>query len=77
MYHLDKANVVANTLSRVSMGSMAHVESGNKEIVKEFHHFAYLGVRLNSLSDGGILVPNGMESSFSEEIKAKRDMDPA
>lgn len=30
LYHLDKANIVANTLSRVSMGSIAHVDKGKK-----------------------------------------------
>lgn len=30
LYHLDKANIVANTLIRVSMGSIAHVDEGGK-----------------------------------------------
>ena len=32
LYHPDKANVVANALSRLSMGSVAHIEE-NKESV--------------------------------------------
>ncbi|KAH0669578.1 hypothetical protein KY285_023739 [Solanum tuberosum] len=34
-YHPGKANVVADALSRVSMGSLAHVEEGSKELAKE------------------------------------------
>ena len=37
LYHPGKANVVADALSRVSMGSVAHVEEGKKELVKEVH----------------------------------------
>ena len=31
LYHSGKANVVANALSRLSMGSVAYVEEGKKE----------------------------------------------
>ena len=31
-YHLGKANVVADSLSRLSMGSIAHVEDERKEL---------------------------------------------
>lgn len=68
--------LLLNVLSRVSMGSMAQVESGNKKLVKELHYLACLGIRLNSLSNGGVLVPNGVESSLREEVKIKQDMDP-
>jgi len=33
-YHPGKANVVENALSRLSMGSVAHVEEERKEIAK-------------------------------------------
>ena len=35
LYHLGKANVVANALSRLSMNSVAHVEDGKKELVRD------------------------------------------
>ena len=35
LYHPGKANVVADALSRKSMGSLAHVAEQKKEMVKE------------------------------------------
>ncbi|KAH0754464.1 hypothetical protein KY290_024734 [Solanum tuberosum] len=45
-YHPGKANVVADALSRVSMGSLAHVNIGDREMAREVHRLARLGVRL-------------------------------
>ena len=46
LYHPHKANVVADALSRVYMGSVGHVNDDKKEIVKNVHRLACLGVRL-------------------------------
>ena len=46
LYHPSNANMVANTLSRMSMGSVSHVEKEKKELVKDVHRFARLGERL-------------------------------
>ncbi|WMV50068.1 hypothetical protein MTR67_043453, partial [Solanum verrucosum] len=34
LYHSDKANVVADTLSRLSMGTVAHIDKDKKELVR-------------------------------------------
>ena len=44
-----KANVIADALSRLSMGTVAHVAEQRKEIVKDVHKFARLGIRLMSI----------------------------
>ncbi|WMV54778.1 hypothetical protein MTR67_048163 [Solanum verrucosum] len=75
-YHPGKANVVADALSRLSMGSVAHVEEERKELAKDVHRLARLGVRLMSISDGGVTVQNGEESSLVVEVKEKQDTDP-
>ena len=49
-YQSGKAIVVANALSRLSMGSVVHVEEERKELVKDVHKLARLGVRLMSIS---------------------------
>ena len=75
-YHPGKANVVADAFSRLSMGSVAHVEEKRKELVKDFHRLARLGVRLMSISDRGVIVENGVESNLVVEVKEKQESDP-
>ena len=48
-YHPGKANIVADALSRLSMGSVAYVEEKRKELVKDVHRLACLGVCLMSI----------------------------
>ena len=74
-YHPGKANVVADALSRLSMGSVAHVEEERKQLAKDVHRLARLGVHLMSISDGGVMVQNGAESSLVVEFKGKQDSD--
>ena len=75
-YHPGKANVVADALSRLSMGSVADVEKKRKELVEDVHRLARLGVRLMSISDSGVTVQNGAESSLIVEVKEKQESDP-
>ncbi|WMV08226.1 hypothetical protein MTR67_001611, partial [Solanum verrucosum] len=75
-YYPGKANIVADALSRLPMGSVAHVEEERKELVKEVHKLARLGVRLMSISNGGVTVQNGEESSLVVEVKENQDSDP-
>ena len=44
LYYLEKANVVADALSRMTMGRVSHVEELNIHYVKDFHKLARLGV---------------------------------
>ncbi|KAH0680971.1 hypothetical protein KY290_023159 [Solanum tuberosum] len=44
LYHPGKANVVADELNRLSMGTMDHAEDENKELVRQVHRLARLGV---------------------------------
>ena len=48
-YHPGKANVVADALSRMRMGSTTHVEDDKKVLVKNIHRLARLGVKLTLL----------------------------
>ena len=40
-YHTSKANVVADNLKRLSMGSVAHLKEERKELVKDVHMLAF------------------------------------
>lgn len=46
LYHLYKANIVADTLKKFSIGSVSHVEEDKNKLVSEVHQLARLGVRL-------------------------------
>ena len=60
-YHPGKANVVANDLTMLSMGSTIHVEEEKRELS--------LGDRLIESKEEGIVVTNGDESSLVSEVK--------
>ena len=75
-YHPGKANVVADALSRLSMGSVAHVEEKRKKLAKDVHKLAHLGVCLMSISDSGVTVQNRAKSSLVVEVNEKQESDP-
>ncbi|KAH0650238.1 hypothetical protein KY284_030150 [Solanum tuberosum] len=76
LYHPGKANVVADSLSRLSMGSTAHIEEGRRELAKDVHRLACLGVRFTDSAEGGIAMTSRAESSLMSEVKEKQDQDP-
>ncbi|KAH0633253.1 hypothetical protein KY284_036039 [Solanum tuberosum] len=76
LYHPSKANVVVDALSTLSMGNTAHVEEKKRELAKDVHRLARLGVRLMDSTEGGLVVMNGAESSLVSEVKGKQDQDP-
>ena len=75
-YHLGKENIVADSLCRSSMGSVAHVEEERKELLKDVYSLARLGVHLMTISDSGVTIQNRVESSLVVEVKEKQDSDP-
>ncbi|KAH0706325.1 hypothetical protein KY289_011401 [Solanum tuberosum] len=76
LYYPSKANVVADALSRLSMGIVAHVEDEKKELVRDVHRLAQLGVQLVNSTKGGVMVHNGSESSFVMDVKSKQGLVP-
>ena len=69
--------MVANVLSRLSMSSVSHIEKAKKDLVKDFHRLARLGVRLEDSSNGGFMVHHNSESSLVVEVKSKQHIDLA
>ncbi|XP_070042649.1 uncharacterized protein [Nicotiana tomentosiformis] len=71
-----KANVVADALSRQSMGSLAHVEDEKRKLTREIHQLACLGVRLVNSGNGGVVLQNTTKSSLTAEEKERQYEDP-
>ena len=58
------------------MRSVDHVEEERKELVKDVHRLARLGVHFTTISNGCVIVYNGEESSVVVKVKEKQDNDP-
>ena len=59
-YHQGKANVVADSLRRLSMGSTSHVKEEKKESTKHVHILICFGGRLMNSVERSIVLKNGM-----------------
>ena len=75
LYHSVKADVVANALSRMTMDSVSHIDEAKKDLAKQVHRLARLGVSLEDSSNGGFMVGNSFESSLVVEVNSKQHLD--
>ena len=75
--HPGKFIVVADALSHMTMGCVPHVEESKKDLVKDVHRLAYLGVRLPDSPNGGFIVHHYSKSSLMVEVKSKKHLDPS
>ena len=75
LYHPDKANVVADALSQMTIGSVFNLDEAKKDLERDVHRLAMLGVRLESSPDGGSIVNHNSESSLVVEVKSKQHLD--
>ncbi|WMV25255.1 hypothetical protein MTR67_018640 [Solanum verrucosum] len=53
LYHPGKVNVVAEALSQLTVGSVAHIEDSKKELVRDIHRLDRMGDRFVDSSKGG------------------------
>ena len=59
LYHPGKANVLADALSCMTIGSVSHIDKAKNDLVRDVHRLSRLGVRLEDLfSDGSFMVNN-------------------
>ena len=75
-YHPSKVNIVADALSRMSMGITTHIEDEKKELEKDVHRLSRLGVRLVNSTSGGVSVHPSSKSSLVVEVKKGYHLDP-
>ena len=67
--------MVMDALSYMTMGSVSHIEKAKKDLVRDVHRFARLGVRLEDSSNGGFMVHHISKSSLEVEVKSKQHLD--
>ncbi|XP_070035278.1 uncharacterized protein [Nicotiana tomentosiformis] len=71
-----KANVVADALSRRSMGSLSYLQPQKSEITCEIHQLANLGVQLLDLGGTRVTIQETATSSLVTEVKECQYEDP-
>lgn len=64
LYHLGKVNVIVDSLSRKSMGSLKYVETGQLEMTKDMHQLANLSGWFLDVGDEEAIVQNVVETSL-------------
>ena len=68
--------MVPDALSWLSMGSVSHIKSDKKELVRNVHRLARLCICLVDSNEGGVTVHNDSESTFVSCVKVKQGLDP-
>ena len=75
VYHTDRANIVVDALSLMTLGSVSHVEDKMKEPLRDVHRLSRLGVKLVDSSKVGFTVHHSSESSVVVDVKSKQHLD--
>ena len=69
LYHPGKTNVVADALSRKSIGSLAHIAVQKRLMVREVRNFLNEGVVLSVMDTRTMLAHVQVRSSLVEKVK--------
>ncbi|XP_070011146.1 uncharacterized protein [Nicotiana sylvestris] len=70
LYHPGKANVVANALSRKSMGSLAHIAPAKRLLAKDIQRLEDTGIKFSVRNSEALLACAQAKYSLVERIKA-------
>ena len=74
LYHPNKANVVADALSRKSTSSLAHISTERRLIIKELHELIDQGLQLK-VTKKCILAQFRVRSVYLDRVKATQRRD--
>ena len=75
LYHLGKANVVADALSRKSADSLAHISTERRPIIKELHELIDQGLQWK-VTKKCLLAQFRVRSVYLDRVKAAQRRDP-
>ena len=64
LYHIGNSNLVEDALSRMTKGSVSHIDEAKKDVVRDVHRLARLCVRLEDSLSGGFMVHDNSDSSL-------------
>ena len=75
LYHPGRANVVADALSKKSMGSLSHIAEQKKKIVKEVHNLLNEGCSLELPNSQPMIAQFRVRLNLLDQIKAAQNSD--
>ncbi|XP_043811986.1 uncharacterized protein LOC122723547, partial [Manihot esculenta] len=75
-YHPGKANVVADALSRKSLGSLSHIAVERRPVVKDFDKLMEEGLQLQLSGTGALIAQMRVTPVFLEQVALKQHEDP-
>ena len=76
LYHPGKTNVVADALSRKSMGSLGQISLERRPLIRELHNQELQGTQLEIKGQGLFLAHIQAKSNLVEEVKQRQVEDP-
>ena len=75
LYHPGKANVVADALSRKSVGSLAHISTERRPIIKELHDLIDQGLQWK-VTKMCLIAQFRVRSVYLDRVKEAQRRDP-
>ena len=75
LYHPGKANVVVDALSRKSVGSLAHISTERRPIIKELHNLIDQGLQWK-VTKKCLIAQLRVRSLYLDRVKAAQRRDP-